>query len=204
VGSIGGLIALGQGLAHVAGVHLFDPETATYNLPFLKTYLSGKAVFLINLFYRQQGLMVKNGNPLNITGIQDLVREEVRFVNRQKGSGTRVLLDTELKRLGIEPDEIHGYHHEVDTHMAVAMEVLMGKATCGLGAYAMAKTLGLGFVPVCEERYDLAVLSENATLPQVQALFAVIRGDKFQGALRELGGYDLRDTGKMFWEGKVE
>ncbi len=203
VGSVGGLIALGRGLAHVAGIHLFDPETETYNLPFLKTYLTGKSVLLIHLFYRKQGLIVKRGNPLKITGLQDLVREDVQFVNRQKGSGTRVLLDAELTRLGIKPDGVRGYHHEVDTHMAVAMEVLMGKAACGLGAYAIAKTLGLGFIPIREERYDLAILSENIKLPQVEALLTILKGEKFREALQELEGYNLKDTGKIFWEGKV-
>lgn len=203
VGSVGGLIALAQGMAHVAGIHLLDPETGIYNIPYLKTYLSGKSVLLVNLFYRRQGLMVRKGNPQKIRGLQDLIRKDIRLVNRQKGSGTRVLLDAELARLGIAPEEVHGYHHEVDTHMAVAMEVLMGKATCGMGIYAMAKTLGLGFIPVGEERYDLAVLGENARLPQVEALLMVLRSDKFQESLRELGGYDLRDAGKIFWEGKV-
>jgi excisionase family DNA binding protein len=123
VGSTGGLIALEQGLAHVAGIHLFDPETGDYNLPYLPKFLKEKEVLVFHLFTRKQGLMVKRGNPLKIEGIEDLSDPKVRFVNRQKGSGTRLLLDYELKRRGISPEEIRGYHHEVDTHLAVAMEI---------------------------------------------------------------------------------
>lgn len=201
VGSTGGLIALERELAHVAGIHLFDPESGQYNIPFLEKYLPGKELVVIHLFQRRQGLIVRRKNHLGIGGLQDLSRQEIRFVNRQKGSGTRILLDFELQQNGISPSDIHGYHHEVDTHMAVAMEVLRGKADCGLGVYSVAKSLGLGFIPVKDEVYDLVVLKKNLALPQVKSLLRVIRSEGFHETLKEVGGYDLKDIGKQVWEG---
>jgi len=201
VGSTGGLIALEQGLAHVAGIHLFDPGTGKYNLPYLSKFLPGKEVGVFHLFVREQGLMVKRGNPLKIRGVEDLVRPEVRFVNRQKGSGTRLLLDYELKRHGVLPEEVHGYHREVDTHLAVAMEILRGKADCGMGVDSMTRSLGLGFIPIRGESYDLVVLKENMDLPQVKSLLKVIRSGEFREALEGVGGYGLEGTGEKIWEG---
>jgi len=203
VGSTGGLIALEQGLAHVAGIHLFDQETGDYNLPYLPKFLKEKEVLVFHLFTRKQGLMVKRGNPLKIEGIEDLSDPKVRFVNRQKGSGTRLLLDYELKRRGISPEEIRGYHHEVDTHLAVAMEILRGKADCGMGVDSITKSLGLGFIPVKEESYDLVVLKESMDLPQVKSLLKVIRSGEFREALKGVGGYGLKGTGEKIWEGSV-
>ncbi len=203
VGSTGGLIALEQGLAHVAGVHLFDPDTGRYNLPALPRFLPGKGVVVFRLFTRRQGLMVKRGNPLKITGIENLARPEVRFINRQKGSGTRLLLDYELKRLGISPESIHGYHREVDTHLSVAMEILRGKADCGIGVESITKSLGLGFIPIREENYDLVILRENLVLPQVKSLLKVIRSGEFREALEGVGGYGLDGVGEKIWEGVV-
>ncbi len=203
VGSTGGLIALEQGLAHVTGVHIFDPDTGRYNLPILPKFLPGKAVAVFHLFTRRQGLIVKRGNPLKISGVRDLSRPEVRFVNRQKGSGTRLLLDYELKRLGVSPETIHGYHREVETHLSVAMEILRGKADCGIGVGSVAKSLGLGFIPIREEAYDLVVLKENLELPQVRALLKVIRSGEFRGALEGVEGYGLKGSGEKIWEGVV-
>ncbi len=201
VGSTGGLIALDQGLAHVAGIHLFDPESGQYNVPFLEKYLPGKELVVIHLFQRKQGLIVRRKNHLKIGGLQDLSRPGIRFVNRQKGSGTRILLDFELQQNGMSPSDIHGYHHEVDTHMAVAMEVLRGKADCGLGVYSVAKSLGLGFIPVKDENYDLVVLKKESGLPQVKSLLRVIRSEEFRETLKEVGGYDLKEIGEQVWEG---
>jgi len=201
VGSTGGLIALEREMAHAAGIHLFDPESGLYNIPFLEKYLPGKRLVVIHLFKREQGLIVRQKNLLKIEGIRDLSRQEIHFVNRQKGSGTRILLDFELQQNRISPSDIHGYHHEVDTHMAVAMEVLRGKADCGLGVYSVAKSLGLGFIPVKDESYDLVVLKKNIGLPQVKSLFRVIRSEEFSETLKEVGGYDLKDIGKQIWEG---
>ena len=203
VGSTGGLIALEREMAHVAGIHMFDPESNQYNIPFLEKYLPGKELVVIHLFQRKQGLIVRRKNLLKIEGLRDLTRKEIRFVNRQKGSGTRILLDFELQQDGISPTDIHGYHHEVDTHMAVAMEILRGKADCGLGVYSVAKSLGLGFIPVKDEAYDLVVLKKNLGLPQTKSLLRVIRSEEFRETLNEVGGYELEDIGKQIWEGAV-
>ncbi len=203
VGSTGGLIALEQGLAHVAGIHLFDPESGRYNLPVLPKFLSGKALAVFHLFKRHQGLMVKRGNPLKITGIEDLARPEVRFVNRQKGSGTRLLLDHELTRSGVSPEAIRGYYREVETHLAVAMEILRGRVDCGVGVASIATSLGLGFIPLREEAYDLVILKEALELPQVRALLKVIRSGGFREALKGVGGYGLEGSGEKIWEGVV-
>ncbi len=201
VGSTGGLIALERGMAHVTGIHLFDPETGRYNLPYLPKFLPGKEVMVFHLFNRRQGLLVKRGNPLKIEGISDLSRPEMRFINRQKGSGTRLLLDYELKRLGIDASAIHGYHREVDTHLSVAMEIIRGKADCGLGVEAVARSLGLGFVPVREESYDLVVLKESMNLLQVKSLLKIICSGEFREVLSGMGGYDLEHMGERIWEG---
>ncbi len=201
VGSIAGLIALEQGMAHVAGVHLFDPQTGQYNLPYLPKFLPGKEVAVFHLFNRRQGLLVKRDNPLKIEGISDLSRPEIRFVNRQKGSGTRLLLDHELRHEGIDPETIHGYHNEMDTHLSVAMEILRGRADCGMGVASIAKSLGLGFIPMREESYDLMVPKENLSLPQVKFLIKVIRSTEFAEALEGVGGYGLKGVGEKIWEG---
>jgi len=203
VGSTGGLIALEQGLAHVAGVHLFDPETGEYNLPYFPKFLQGKEIVAFHLFAREQGLMVKRGNPLKVGGVEELARSEIRFVNRQKGSGTRLLFDYELKRRGIDPEEVRGYHHEVNTHLAVAMEILRGRADCGMGVDSVTRSLGLGFIPIREESYDLVVLKENMNLPQVKSLLKVIRSGEFREALEGVGGYGLEAAGEKIWEGVV-
>ena len=203
VGSTGGLIALEREMAHVAGIHMFDPKSNQYNTPFLEKYLPGKELVVIHLFQRKQGLIVRRKNLLKIEGLRDLTHKEIRFVNRQKGSGTRILLDFELQQNGISPTDIHGYHHEVDTHMAVAMEILRRKADCGLGVYSVAKSLGLGFIPVKDEAYDLVVLKKNLGLPQTKSLLRVIRSEEFRGTLNEVGGYELEDIGKQIWEGAV-
>jgi putative molybdopterin biosynthesis protein len=203
VGSVGGLVGLSHNMAQIAGVHLFDPETGTYNLPFLKDYLQGKRVVVATLFYRKQGLMIRKKNPLNVKGIEDLQRPDVRFINRQKGSGTRILLDSELKRLKIDPAQIRGYHHEVDTHMAIALEIIRGKADVGMGIFAAARSLDLNFIPVKDERYDLVILGEYIQTPMVEILLQTVKTPEFREALLGLGGYDLRETGKIIWEGIV-
>jgi putative molybdopterin biosynthesis protein len=199
VGSLGGLLAVGKGTAHLAGCHLFDPETGDYNAPYIKQYLPGLPLRLVNLVFREQGLVVAKGNPKGITGVADLARNDVTFINRQAGSGTRILLDHELKRAGIKPSAVNGYEHEEFTHMAVAVDVLSGRADVGLAIYASAKALGLDFVPVCVERYDLAIPEVYFNDPRVQVLLDVIRSEGFQARVRELGGYQLERTGEVVW-----
>lgn len=200
VGSQGGLMALAQGRAHFAGSHLFDPETNAYNVPYIKRYLPNLPLKLINLAWRQQGLIVAPGNPKNIRTVKDLTRPEVRFINRQRGAGTRLLLDYLLKENGLEPAMVQGYQREEYTHMAVAVNVQSGTADAGLGILAAAKALGLDFVPLRPERYDLVVPESTFNDTRFQVLLEVIRSPEYQEAAAVLGGYDLKDCGKIVWE----
>jgi molybdenum cofactor synthesis domain-containing protein len=200
VGSLGGLMALRQGRAHLGGSHMLDPETNSYNITFIKRYLAGVPLKLINLAWRQQGLMVAPGNPKNIRTIQDLIRPEVRFINRQRGAGTRLLLDYLLKEAGLNADQVQGYEREEYTHMAVAVNVFSGTADVGLGILAAARALMLDFIPLLPERYDLVVPETTFADPRFQTLLEVIRSLEFQKTAAALGGYDLQDCGTILWE----
>ena len=200
VGSIEGLIALSRGSSHIAGCHLFDPETGDYNLPYITRYLPGIETIVVNLVYRDIGLIIRPGNPLNISGIKDLSRSGIKTINRQKGSGTRILLDYELMKLGIDPKEVDGYEREVNTHMEVAMAVLSGAADVGLGIFSAAKMLGLEFIHITKERYDLIIPKENLSAPPIISLLEVIRSPKFKESISQMGGYDTRETGKIMAE----
>ncbi len=200
VGSMGGLVAIKKGEAHIAGTHLLDEETGEYNIPFVKKLMPDKKVVLVNLVYRIQGFIVKKGNPKNIKGFTDLTKENVVFINRQAGSGTRLLVDKHLKELGISPSQIKGYDTDEYTHMGVASAVLTGRADVGLGILAAAQALDLDFVPVAEERYDILIPQDFLELKIIQAVLRVIREDKeFKKAVERLGGYDTKDMGKIFY-----
>ena len=197
VGSLGGLVALRDGLCHLAGSHLLDPATGEYTLPYLDRVLPGGAdVSVVRLVHRDQGLMIAPGNPLSLTGIGDLTRAGVRYVNRQRGAGTRVLLDFELGRLGVSPDAIDGYAREEPTHLAVAAAVAAGRADAGLGIMAAARAFGLDFVPVTLEPYDLVVAAEAMDSPLLAPLWSLLRSDRFQVAVTELGGYTTKEMGR--------
>ncbi|MCL5779765.1 MAG: molybdopterin biosynthesis protein [Firmicutes bacterium] len=199
VGSLGGLSAIKRGECHCAGTHLLDEETGDYNVSYIQRLLGDRPVVLLNLVYRQQGLMVARGNPLHIKGLEDLAREGIRFINRQRGAGTRVLLDFRLKQLAIDPDSIYGYNREEYTHMAVAAAVAGGAADAGLGILAAANALDLDFVPVVEERYDLCIPGEYWDTPYVTRLLEVIATPEFRQQVEALGGYDLRDCGGVMY-----
>ncbi|ACX52056.1 molybdenum cofactor synthesis domain protein [Ammonifex degensii KC4] len=199
VGSLGGLMALKRGEAHLAGTHLLDEETGEYNVPYIKRYLAGVPVVLVNLAYREQGFIVAPGNPKGIKDFKDLVREDVRLVNRQKGAGTRVLLDYHLRQRGIDPRRIQGYEREEYTHMAVAAAVASGVADVGLGIRAAALALGCDFVPVAEERYDLCFLRPYWEGKVGEWLRAVLDNPEFRRAVEARGGYDLRDCGRVLY-----
>ncbi|MBI4688355.1 MAG: molybdopterin biosynthesis protein [Nitrospirae bacterium] len=202
VGSMGGLIALKRKEAHIAGTHLLDEKTGEYNVPFIRQMLSGDEIILINLVYREQGLMVLKGNPKGINGFGDLVREDIIFINRQGGSGTRLLTDKHLKELHIDPKNIKGYDREEYTHMGVASAVLSGIADTGLGVLSAAMALGLDFIPVAKERYDLAIPKRFYSLEMTQCLLAIIREDKeFRDTVISLGGYDVSDMGRIVYDG---
>lgn len=201
VGSMGGLMALKRGEAHFAGTHLLSEETGEYNVPFIKRLLSDKKIVLINLVYREQGLLVLKGNPKNIKGFKDLTRDDVIFVNRQAGAGTRLLTDKCLKELSINPKDVKGYEREEYTHMGVASAVITGIADTGLAILASAKALGLDFIPVAKERYDLAIPREFLETDMLQNILNIIRVDKeFRETVEGLGGYDVSDMGKVMYE----
>lgn len=201
VGSMGGLMAVKNGACHMAGTHLFDPDTNDYNAPFISKYLPDADVVLINLAIRHQGLIVAASNPKNIQGVADLVRDDVQFINRQRGAGTRILLDWHLSQNDIVPTQVKGYDKEEFTHMAVAVNVLSGAADCGLGIMAAAKALNLGFVPLARERYDLLIPRQHLSDPRVQAVLETIRTDAFKERIQSLGGYETDLTGQEMQPG---
>jgi len=201
VGSMGGLAALGHGAALFAGCHLFDPDSGDFNFPFLKRHLPNLDLTVLNLAIRHQGLMVAKGNPKNIQGVADLARPDVSFINRQRGAGTRILLDHHIQRAGMSPADVRGYDREEYTHMAVAVNVLTGAADCGLGIYAAAKALELDFVPLARERYDLILPTAYLDDPRIKTLREVIGQEGFQARMRGLGGYDTPLTGQVMRPG---
>jgi putative molybdopterin biosynthesis protein len=201
VGSMGGLIALKKGEAHMAGTHLLDEKSGEYNIPFLQRLLSDRKIILMNLVYRQQGLMVLKGNPKKIISFEDLLRDDIVFINRQGGSGTRLLTDKYLREKNIPAGNIRGYEREEYTHMGVASAVLTGIADTGIGILAAAQALDLDFIPLARERYDLAVMKEYMDSGPVSAVLQIIREDNdFHYAVQDLGGYDIADMGKILYE----
>jgi molybdate-binding protein/DNA-binding transcriptional regulator YhcF (GntR family) len=196
VGSLGGLMALAQGQAQVAGTHLWDEVSDTYNIPFVRRLLPGRQAVLLTLVHRSLGLITPPGNPRELRDLADLTRSGERLVNRQPGSGTRVWLDAQLKALGISPDSIAGYGREELTHLAVARAVQGGEATVGLGIHAAAAAYGLGFVPLTQERYELVFLETVWDTPAAQNLVKVVRSDRFKQAAASAGGYDTLETGQ--------
>jgi putative molybdopterin biosynthesis protein len=199
VGSVGGLLALQRRETHIAGSHLLDPDTGAYNVPDIKRMIPGTPIVLIHLARREQGLIVKKGNPKNIFALKDLLRNDLMFVNRQPGSGTRVLLDYELKRLQIDPEKIRGYEREEFTHMSVGVAIASGLADVGLGVRSAANALGLDFIPVGNEQYDLVVLRTFFGSEKGERLVQVIRSDGFKQAVAALGGYDTGRAGEILY-----
>lgn len=196
-GSLGGLLALKRDEAHLAGSHLLDPATGEYNFLYVKQYLRDVPVVLVTLLRREQGLIVANGNPKGITSLKDLARGDVRFVNRQRGAGTRVLLDYRLGELKIAPEMIQGYQREEYTHLAVAAAVQSGVADCGLGVRAAARALDLDFVSIEWERYDLVIPQQYYESDLLRPLLDLIRGESFKKIVAGLEGYDPSPMGEM-------
>jgi putative molybdopterin biosynthesis protein len=191
VGSLGGLVALRDGLCHLAGCHLLDPATGEYTLPWIPRVLPGMEVEVIRLVHREQGLIVAARNPAGVAGLQDLPR--LRYVNRQRGAGTRVLLDHELARNGIDPQTVDGYEREEPTHLAVAAAVAAGRADAGLGVMAAARAFGLDFLPVAREPFDLVMAPGE---PAVAPLLALLEDPEFKAQVEALGGYSTEETGR--------
>ena len=197
VGSLGGLIALRRGEAHFAGSHLLDPESGEYNLRYVREYLPETPVVIVGLVGREQGLIVAPGNPRNLKGLQDLAGGDVSFINRQRGAGTRVLLDYHLQRAGLDASVVLGYEHEEYTHLAVAAAVASGRAACGLGIRAAAEALGLGFVPLFDERYDLVIPRVHYDSPFLRPLLDLLGDPRFRDAVAALPGYSLEPMGRV-------
>ena len=194
-GSLGGLIALAEGKAELAGCHLWDAESDTYNIPFVRRLLPGKDVTIVTLAHRRQGLIVAPGNPLNIHGLSDLTGPGVRFVNRQSGSGTRVWLDAMLSRQGIDPQQIDGYGDERLTHSDVARTVAEGSADVGLGLETAGQAYRLEFVFLNRERYDLVMKTETAKQLPIQKLLEWLASDAGKQFVARYTGYESQDTG---------
>jgi putative molybdopterin biosynthesis protein len=200
VGSWGGLVALQGRRAQAAAVHLLDPASGEYNLPFIHAHLADRKLVGVHLGRRGQGLMVLHGNPKRIRQLGDLKKRGLRFINRQEGSGTRLLLDFLLKRAGMAPQSVSGYETASATHMEVALAVLGGAADAGLGIASAARAVGLDFIPLAEESFDLLFAGESWSLPPARALAAILRSSEFKEAVLRLGGYDVRETGRVFYE----
>jgi putative molybdopterin biosynthesis protein len=198
VGSLGGLVALRDGLCHLAGSHLLDPATGEYTLPYLDRLFGDAArqIAVIRLVHRDQGLIVAPGNPLGLKGIGDLVQPGLRYVNRQRGAGTRVLLDQELAKLDLTPDQIVGYGREEHTHLGVAAAVAAGRADAGLGILAAARAFDLDFVPVDREPYDLVLRADTVDTALLEPLWTLLADAAFRSRVEALGGYSCAETGR--------
>jgi putative molybdopterin biosynthesis protein len=199
VGSMGGLMAIKRGVCHLAGSHLLDPADGSYNISYIKRFLPEVKVKQVNLVFRDQGLIIPSKNPKNIQGIEDLIREDVAFINRQPGSGTRILLDFRLNALQIPQDQICGYQNEEYTHMAVAVAVLSGAVDVGLGIAAAALALGLDFIPVVTEQYDLIIPEQHFESENIQKLLEIINSNSFKNRIEAMGGYSTKQTGNLLF-----
>ena len=197
VGSLGGLAALQQGRSHMAGAHLLDPQTNEYNLPYLPQYVPELETVVVHFVNREQGLVVQPGNPKEVHGFEDLCRPEVRFINRQEGAGTRLLLDHHLQQLGMKSEQIPGYLDQVSTHTEVAMRVRHGFADTGLSIRSAALAFGLDFVPVTTERFDFIIPKAHFYTEAIQELLDVMRSRDFLQKAEQIGGYDVRDVGTV-------
>jgi putative molybdopterin biosynthesis protein len=195
VGSMGGLVALSRGEAHLAGSHLLDPETGEYNLKYIKRVLPKIQVKVIVLVQREQGLLVAKSNPKQIFKLEDIAREGVRYINRQAGAGTRVLLDYHMRLEGIPSDEVEGYQQEEFTHLAVAAAIASGRADCGLGIAAAAQALGLDFIPLYQERYDLIIPRCYYDDPLLEPLLNLLKDPVFKNTIANLPGYNIEQMG---------
>jgi putative molybdopterin biosynthesis protein len=197
VGSLGGLVALRRGEAHLAGSHLMDPETGVYNVSYVRRYLPGQAVALVALVGREQGWIVPPGNPKGLRDWASAADPAVRIVNRQRGAGTRVLLDYELKQRGIDAADVAGYEREEYTHLAVAAAVASGAADAGLGIRAAARALDLDFVPLAHEQYQLVMPRAFYESEHLRPLLDLLADDDFQTAVSDLPGYDVSEMGAV-------
>lgn len=197
VGSMGGIMAIRRGEAHMAGCHLLDTADGTYNRSFIRKYFPKGDVKLVSCVGRQQGLMVARGNPLNICSFADISRQGICYVNRQKGSGTRILTDYLCSREKVEPSDVYGYTREELTHTSVAAQIACGSADVGMGIYSAAKLYDLDFIPICIEEYDLIIPDHAWDSPMVQQLLTILRSDAFREKILSMGGYTVDHPGQV-------
>ncbi|MBP1716009.1 MAG: molybdate-binding protein domain [Deltaproteobacteria bacterium] len=202
VGSTDGLKALNQGYTDLAWSHLLDPKSGEYNTPFLSAYLPNLKPVVINLFYRELGFLTAPGNPLHFRGFADLAKKKIRFINRQKGSGTRVLLDHHLKNLDILSSNIQGYENEVYTHFEVGMAINAKEADVGIATVAAAKLLGLSFIPITQESFDMLMDQTTFFDKNVQAFIEILNSHEFRSRVDRLGSYDFKNSGKILYAQK--
>lgn len=201
MGSYNGLFNLYNNKVSIASAHLWDWETSEYNVSFVKKLLPGIPCVIVNLAYRMQGFYVQKGNPKNIKGWEDLNREDLSYINRERGCGVRVLLDGKLREFNIPSSSVNGYNYEESSHLSVASSIARGKGDLGLGIEKVAKQIdNIDFIPLQKERYDLVIKKENLENPAYKEILNIINSDDFKGELEGLGGYDLKDTGKIISE----
>ena len=203
IGSTDGLKALNRGYTDLAWSHLLDPKSGEYNTPFLATHLPNLKPVVVNLFYRELGFLTAPENPLHIRGFEDLTKKKVRFINRQQGSGTRVLLDHHLKRLNISAEEIRGYENEVYTHFEVGMAINAREAEVGIATVAAAKLLGLSFIPITQESFDMLMDQSTFFDKNVQAFIEILNSREFRSRVDRLGSYDFKNSGKILYAQKT-
>ncbi len=198
-GSTDGLKALNKGYTDIAWSHLFDPKTGEYNIPFLSNYLPNLKPVVVNLFHRDLGFVVSPKSPFHISGFEDLTQKGVRFINRQKGSGTRVLLDHHLKKMRISPSRIHGYDREVYTHFEVGLSILSKEADVGIATIIVSNLFGLSFVPITHESFDMILDRSTFFEKGVQAFIEILNSQEFRNRIERLGSYDFTNSGKILY-----
>ncbi len=199
IGSTAGLLALEKGFTDIAWSHLLDPETGEYNIPYLEKLIPSINAVVVNLFHRELGFVVAKGNPLGLAGFEDLMRDDVRFINRQKGSGTRLLLDYHLEKAGLQQERITGYENEVLTHAEIGLSILSGEADVGIATAAVSALFGLGFIPIVRERFDMICDQSVFFQRGVQSLIGVLSGDLFRSRFSDLKGYDFKSAGRILF-----
>ncbi len=199
IGSTDGLKALNAGNTDIAWSHLLDPKSGEYNIPFLSDYLPNVKPVVVNLFRRDLGLVVAPKNPLHLHGFENLTQNKVRFVNRQKGSGTRILLDHHLKRLRIAPSKVDGYEREVYTHFEVGLSILSKEADIGIATIAVSKLLGLPFIPITQESFDMILDQSTFFEKGIQAFIEILNSHEFRSRVEGLGSYDFKNSGKILY-----
>ena len=199
-GSLNSLIAMYNGQCHIVSLHLYDSETGEYNLPYVKRILVSHPFALLNLVSRNAGIYVQKGNPNQIKSWKDLSNPQIKIINREKGSGARILLDEKFKKFGIQASSIKGYDEELTSHFSVASAVANGQADAAVGIENVSKMVNVDFIPLIKERYDLVVLKKPENLLLLELIKKITQSDSFKNELKQLNGYDISETGKVFYE----